>query len=105
MTGEGWAGKGRSDRKRGRQVARERSDSLVDFGKESGSNFTCNRQAWKGFEQQSEMIHCERIPLAASGEKAAGTRVNTGSQSGDCCGAQARDSGDLVHSSSGGEDI
>lgn len=48
------------------------------------------------------MIHCERIPLAAAREKAVGTRVNTGSQLGDCCGAQARDRGDLVYSSSGG---
>lgn len=46
MTGEEWAGQGRRDRKQGQRGSQGQiRQGLVDFGKESGFNFTCDREA------------------------------------------------------------
>lgn len=45
----------------------------------------CVVEAWKGFEQQSEMIPCEKIPLATAGEEGIKERMKTGGQLGGCC--------------------
>lgn len=45
----------------------------------------CAVEAWKGFEQQSEMIPCEKIPLATAGEEGIKERMKTGDQLRGCC--------------------
>lgn len=42
------------------------------------------------FEQHNEMIHCERIPQAAVGEKAVGVRMKTERRLGGCCGGPGK---------------
>jgi hypothetical protein len=59
-----WRGQGRK-RKGGQTVATHRSWGLVGSGKEHGFIF-CEMESLK---QQSETIHCKRIPLAAMWRK------------------------------------
>lgn len=63
---------------------------LVNYSKEAGFNFMCDRKTQEAFEQQSKMIHCEKIPLVAAGEKAVGTRMKTGGQLGGYCGCPGK---------------